>query len=148
MHDSRSSGVDYARASSPGMALRVLPVRMQTRSGLMVIVCPPVIALLPTPPVAAPAGRAFTSLHSPWHLGHDSNRFNCCWRERQTQEVAKTELRTRRAMENFSRLQSSGLKFHEILAELQFSEWSRGMFRQIWPLHVGDTPVPFTYCLV
>jgi len=30
----------------------VLPVRMQTRSGLMVVVCPPVIALLPTPPVA------------------------------------------------------------------------------------------------
>jgi len=36
----------------------VLPVRMQTRSGLMVIVFPPVIALLP---VAAPAGRACTS---------------------------------------------------------------------------------------
>jgi len=36
----------------------VLPVRMHTRSGLMVIVCPPVIALLSKPPVAAPAGRA------------------------------------------------------------------------------------------
>jgi len=39
----------------------VLPVRMQTRSGLMVVVRPPVIALLPTPPVAAPAGRTCTS---------------------------------------------------------------------------------------
>jgi len=39
----------------------VLPVRMQTRSGLMVVVYPPVIDLLPTPRVATPAARAFTS---------------------------------------------------------------------------------------
>jgi len=45
----------------------VLPVRMQTRSGLMVVVCPPVIALLPTPPVAAPAGRACTSTTLTFH---------------------------------------------------------------------------------
>jgi len=37
------------------------PVRMQTRSGLVVGVFPPVIALLPTPPVTAPAGRACTA---------------------------------------------------------------------------------------
>ena len=37
----------------------VLPVRMQTRSGLTVVVCPPVIALFSTPPITAPAGRAF-----------------------------------------------------------------------------------------
>ena len=34
---------------------------MQTRSGLVVIVRPPAIALHPTPPVEAPAGRAPTS---------------------------------------------------------------------------------------
>jgi len=45
----------------------MLPVRMQTRSGLMVVVCPPVIALLQTHPVAAPAGRAFTSTTLTFH---------------------------------------------------------------------------------
>ena len=45
----------------------VLPVRMQTRSGLIVVVCPPVISLLPTPPVTAPAGRAFTSTTLTFH---------------------------------------------------------------------------------
>jgi len=49
----------------------VLPVRMQTRSGLMVVVCPPVIALLSTPPVAAPAGRACTSTTLTFHHCHN-----------------------------------------------------------------------------
>jgi len=57
----------------------VLPVRMQTRSGRMVVVCPPVIALLQTPPVAAPAGRAFTSTTLTFHhSGRDSGREAWC----------------------------------------------------------------------
>jgi len=37
-----------------------LPRRMQTRSGLVVIIRPPAIALHQTPPVETPAGRAST----------------------------------------------------------------------------------------
>ena len=42
-------------------------MRMQTISRLMVGVCPPVIARLPTSPVAAPTGRAFTSTALTFH---------------------------------------------------------------------------------
>jgi len=63
MHSSRSCSLTRNEThvqAVPGWR-SVLPVRMQTRSGLMVVVSPPAIALLPTPLVAAPAGRAFTS---------------------------------------------------------------------------------------
>ena len=56
----------------------VLPVRMQTRSGLMVVVCPPVI-VLQTPPVAAPAGRAFTSTTLTFHHS-ESVVLLSCWK--------------------------------------------------------------------
>jgi len=39
----------------------VLPRRMQTRSGQVLIIRPPAIALHPTPPVEAPAGHPLTS---------------------------------------------------------------------------------------
>jgi len=67
MHISRSSGVDGTHVQAVPGWRSVLPVRMQTRSGIMVVVCPPVIALLPTPPVAAPAGRTFTSTTLTFH---------------------------------------------------------------------------------
>jgi len=52
------SGWD-ARASGLMMALRV--ANAHARSGLMLVVRPPASALLPTTPIAAPAGRAPTS---------------------------------------------------------------------------------------
>ena len=62
LYTARAPAVWIGRTCKRSQGWRsVLPVRMQTRSGVMVVVCPPVIALLPTPPVAAPARRACTS---------------------------------------------------------------------------------------
>jgi len=67
MHSSRSSGLDRTHVQAVPGWRSVLPMRMQTISRLMVVVCPQVIARLPTSPVAAPTGRAFTSTALTFH---------------------------------------------------------------------------------